>query len=149
LTANNRNLAKEGLVSGQPGLEHAVPVAGFLVRPDAPHHGNYPGSFIWSGKFLVEPGKADAVVEALKENLPYIESSEPDTISFLVFKGLDNPDAVYVWERYKSESALRDVHQKSAGYARLRETIGPLMKTRTINGYREVAGFLTKQGGIL
>jgi len=88
-------------------------------------------------------------VEALKENLPYIESSEPETISFLVFKGTDEPDTVYVWERYTSESALRDVHHKSAGYARLREKTGPLMKSREINGYCEVTCFLTREGGLI
>lgn len=139
----------ENLVSGIPTIDHAKPVAGFLTRPNAPNHGNCAGAFIWTGKFVTEPGKADEVVEALKENLPYIESSEPDTISFLVFKGTDEPGTVFVWERYTSESALRDVHHKSAGYARLREKTGPLLKSRSINGYHEVAGFLTKEGGIV
>lgn len=136
-------------IAGAPlKLEHAIPVAGFLVRPGVPNHGNYPGSFIWAGKFVTQPGKADEVVEALKENLPYIESSEPETISFVVLKG-EVPDTVYVWERYTSESSLRDIHHQSAGYARLREKTGPLMKTREINGYHEVTGFLTKEGGMI
>ena len=130
-------------------MEHATPVAGFLTRPDAPDHGKCPGAFIWAGKFVTQPGKADDVIEALRENLPYIESSEPETISFLVLKGADEPDVVYVWERYTTESALRDVHHKSAGYARLREKTGPLMKSRDIEGYREIAGFLTKEGGLV
>jgi len=137
------NIAGEGLK-----LEHATPVAGFVVRPGASNHGNYPGSFIWTGKFVTQPGKADEVVEALKANLPYIESSEPETISFVVLKG-EEPDTVYVWERYTSESNLRDVHHQSAGYAKLRATTGPLMKTREINGYYEVTGFLTKEGGMI
>jgi len=136
-------------MGGPLKIEHAIPVAGFLVRPGAPNHGNYPGSFIWTGKFVTHPGKSDEVVEALKENLPYIESSEPETISFLVLKGADEPDVVYVWERYTSESALRDIHHKSAGYARLREKTGSLFKTREIDGYYEVTGFLTKEGGMI
>jgi quinol monooxygenase YgiN len=130
-------------------LEQAVPVAGFLTRPNAPNHGNAPDAFIWAGKFRTQPGKADEVIDALKENLPYIESSEPETISFVVLKGVDEEDAVYVWERYSTENALRDVHFKSAGYAKLRERTGSLMKTRNINGYKELTGFLTKEGGLV
>jgi quinol monooxygenase YgiN len=130
-------------------IEHAVPVAGFLVRPNAPDFGNHKNAFIWTGKFVTQSGKADEVIAALKENLPYIEKSEPETISFLVFKGTDEKDTVYVWERYTSEKALREVHHKSEGYAKLRETTGPLLKTRSINAYYEVAGFLTKEGGIV
>lgn len=130
-------------------LEHATPVAGFLTRPGAPNHGNYKGSFIWTGKLEGKPGTGDDIVEALKANLPYIESSEPETISFIVLKGADVPDVVYVWERYTSESALKDIHFKSAGYAKLRETIGPILKNRNINGYYEVGGYLTKEGGII
>jgi quinol monooxygenase YgiN len=130
-------------------LQQAVPVAGFITRPNAPNHGNAPNAFIWAGKFLTHPGKADEVIDALKENLPYIELSEPDTISFVVLKGADEADTVYVWERYASERALRDVHHKSAGYAKLRERTGSLMKTRNINGYKELTGFLTKEGGLV
>jgi|SRR5579859_4701489 len=129
-------------------LEHATPIAGFLTRPGAPNHGNNPNAYIWTGKFVTQPGKAEDLIEALKNNLPYIEKSEPETISFLVLKGTE-PDTVYVWERYSTESALRDVHHKSAGYAKLRETTGPFMKTRDINGFHEAAGFLTKEGGIV
>jgi quinol monooxygenase YgiN len=136
-------------MGGDCVLEHAKPVAGFVVRPNAPNHGNYPGAFIWTGKFKTQPGKADEAVEALMENLPYIESSEPETIGFLVLKGTDEDDVIYVWERYTSESALRDIHHQSAGYSRLREKTGPLMKTRTVDGYHEVTGFLTKEGGMI
>jgi len=146
---HNSTITKEDILTEPPILENAKPVAGFLVRPNAPNHGNYPGAFIWTGKFVTEKGKADEAIEALKENLPYIESSEPETISFLILKGLDEEDVVYVWERYTSESALRDIHHKSAGYLRLREKTTPLYKSRSIDGYTEVAGFLTKEGGLL
>lgn len=147
--AHSSAVESDQIVRKPSVLELADPVAGFIVRPNAPNHGNYPDAFIWAGKFVTEPGKADEVIEALKENLPYIESSEPETISFLIFKGIDEEDTVYVWERYTSETALRDVHHKSAGYARLREKTGPLMKSRTIHGYKQVAGFLTKEGGLV
>lgn len=130
-------------------MEHVIPVTGFLTRPNAPNHGNYPGAFIWTGKIIAHPGKADEIIGALKENLPYIESSELETISFLVLRGADDPDAVYVWERYTSESALRDVHHKSEGYAKLMAKTGPLVKSRSVDGYHEVAGFLTKESGLV
>jgi quinol monooxygenase YgiN len=148
-SANISALKTEGLLSGEFVLGHAAPVAGFLVRPDAPNHGNYPGAYIWTGKFVTYPGKADEAIAALKENLPYVESSEPETISFLVLKGIDEEDVVYVWERYTSESALRDIHHQSPGYLKLREKTGKLYKSRSINGYYEVAGFLTREGGLL
>jgi quinol monooxygenase YgiN len=126
--------------------EYVTPVAGFITRPDAPNHGNYPNSYIWIGRFPTHPGKADEATQALKDNLPYIESSEPETIGFVIFKG---DDVVHVWERYTSESALRDIHHKSEGYLRMREKIGPLIKSREVQGYRAIAGFLTKEGGII
>ena len=137
------------IISGDYVLEHAKPVAGFMVRADDPNQGgNCPSAFSWSSKFKTQPGKANDVVEALEENLPY-KSSEPETTSFLILQGTDEEDVVYVCERYTSEFALRDVHHQSAGYARLREKTGPLIKTRTIDGYHEVAAFLTKQGGMI
>jgi quinol monooxygenase YgiN len=130
-------------------LEHATPVAGFLVRPNAPNHGNHPNSFIWTGKFTTLPGKADDVIAALKENIPYIESSEPETLSFVVLKGADEADAVYVWERYTSEKALKEIHFTSEGYLKMRGKVGPLLKVRDIQGFIEETGFLTKQGGAI
>ena len=131
-------------------LEHATPVAGFLTRPNAANNGNSPpGAYIWTGKFITKPGKASAVIETLKANIPYIEAHEPDTISFLVLKGADYDRSVYVWERYTDENALREVHHKSEGYLKMRERMGPLIETREINGYYEVFGFLTKEGGLV
>ena len=46
----------------------------------------------WTGQFKTQPGKADEVVEVLKENLAHIESSELETISFLVLKRTDEED---------------------------------------------------------
>jgi len=130
-------------------LEHVTPVAGFLVRPDAPNNGNSPpGAFIWSGKFVTQPGQADAVIAALKTNIPYIEAQEPGTISFLVLKG-EGEQTVYVWERYVDERSLREVHHVSEGYLRMRERLGPLILERSISGYYEVMGFLTKEGGVI
>jgi quinol monooxygenase YgiN len=142
-----RGLEEENLVGGPIVSEHAKPVAGFITRPGAANYGKSPGAFIWTGKFVTEPGKADEMIEAIKENLPYVEASEPETISFLLLKGTDDEDTVYVWERYTSESALRDIHHQSAGYLRMREKMGPIMKSRSIDGYYEVAGFLTREGG--
>ena len=89
------------------------------------------------------------MIDALKQNLPYVESSEPETLSFIVLKATDEEDVVYVWERYTSESALKDIHWKSEGYAKMRAKTGPIVRTRTIYGYYEVAGFLTKEGGLV
>ena len=58
-------------------------------------------------------------------------------------------DTVYVWERYTSERALRDVHHLSEGYSRMRDRIGPMLTGREINGYYEVFGFLSKEGGLV
>lgn len=127
-------------------LEHAKPVSGFLVRPNAPNHGNHSGAFIWAGKSVANVGKGDQVVDALLEILPYVESSEPETISFMVLRGIENPDIVYVWERYTNEHALRNVHQQTEMYKRMRERIDELVKVREIGGHREVMGFLTKEG---
>ena len=87
-------------MGGDHVLEHAKPVAGFVVRPNASNHGNCTRAFIWTGKFKTQPGKADEVAEALKENLPYIESSEPETLSFLVLKGTDEEDVICLGEVY-------------------------------------------------
>jgi hypothetical protein len=86
------------VIAGNLVLEHTNPVAGFLVRTNAPNHGNYPDAFIWTGKLKTYPGKVDEIVEALKENFPYIEFSEVGTIGFLVLKGADIEDVVYIWE---------------------------------------------------
>lgn len=56
---------------------------------------------------------------------------------------------MYVWERYTDEKALREVHHKSEGYLRMRERMGPLIEERSIDGYYEVFGFLTKEGGLV
>ena len=130
-------------------VEHAAPVAGFLVRPEDPNHGNYPGSFIWTGKFVGHEGKVDQIIEAIKENLPHIEQSEQETISFLILRGITHPDTVYIWERYTSEEAFKNIHQQSDGYKKMRQKNEANAKSREMNGYYEVMGFLTKQGGII
>ena len=82
-------------------LEHATPVAGFLTRPNAANNGNSPpGAYIWTGKFITKPGKASALIETLKANIPYIEAHEPDTISFLVLKGAEVRQDVVLRQRF-------------------------------------------------
>jgi quinol monooxygenase YgiN len=61
----------------------------------------------------------------------------------------EEEDTVYVWERYASESALREVHHVSEGYLRMRERMGGMVLGRDISGYYEVFGFLSKEGGLV
>ena len=103
------------MIAGNLVLEHAIPVAGFLFRPRAPNHDNYPGAVIWTGEFKSHPGKADEV-EALRENLLYIESSEPETINFLVLKSRSKRCGLCIGEIYVRKCFQRCTSSKCGVY---------------------------------
>lgn len=94
---NSGSLTEKEIIGGDDAIEHEQRVVGLAVRPDVP---STPKHSFGLAKFKTQPGKSDEVIEALKENLRQIESSEPKSISFLVLRGTDEEDTVYVWKRY-------------------------------------------------
>jgi quinol monooxygenase YgiN len=62
--------------------------------------------------------------------------------------GDEYQDVVCFWERYTEKNALRDIHAKSEGAAKLKDKISPLLADRSVNGYRQVGGFQTKNSGL-
>ena len=47
-------------------------------------------------------------------------------------------DALYLWEEYTSETALREVHTKSKAAIGLKDTPGPLLEGREMAGFTEI-----------
>jgi quinol monooxygenase YgiN len=47
-------------------------------------------------------------------------------------------DALYLWEEYTSETALREVHTKSKAAMGLKDTPGPLLEGREMAGFTEI-----------
>lgn len=149
LTEICRTLRTEQLCDIPPRVIHCQPIAGFLFRPEEPSHPD-DNLYIWAGTYTTKPGKRDEVITALKEFSPVVEDSEPETLSYVVLKALGDEyqDVVCLWERYTKESALRNIHAKSEEAAKLKDKISPLLADRSLNGYRQVGGFLTKNSGL-
>lgn len=88
-------------------LVHYEDVTGFLDKADLKECG-----VIWDTKLRTKPGKRGEVLERLAKVAKWVESSEPDTYTYLVHKGLDDENEVRILERYADRRALEQ-HQRS------------------------------------
>ena len=86
----------------------------------------------------------------MKAFAPVVEETEPETLSYVVLKALDDEfqNVLCLWEKYANENALREVHAKSAGAAQLKDKISPILAGRSLGGYRDVSGVLREDSSL-
>jgi len=135
---DSRILATPDLLDGKINLVNALPVAGFLTRPDEEDR-DYQNDYIRCVKLSVKAGSTDHIVSILKEGM----SSVPEILSFLVFKPFDEVDILYVWERYASLSAFAEI-ENGPNFSKVIGEITPLIVGEEITAYRVAGGYLSK-----
>ena len=125
-------------------MENALPVAGFLTRSDNTDRGDHAHEYIRSGKLRVKPGAIHNVIETIKNEMPlFLESSEPEILSFIILQSLDETDTIITWERYASQFAFDESMKKGRRYAKLMEKMDSLVETEGMTGYRVAGGYLS------
>ncbi|PRP80121.1 antibiotic biosynthesis monooxygenase domain-containing protein [Planoprotostelium fungivorum] len=101
--------------------------------------------FIWLTTLRTE--QREFVLERLDELTKEVEKS-PDALSYAVLKNLRDPEEIVVFERYTTDEALHDVHEKSSIYKSgfsIRASFGQLINKRKGEGYSESnLGFISK-----
>jgi quinol monooxygenase YgiN len=116
------------------------PILGFARTQPLPSDSSSSASrYFWTGTYTAHPGQRDQVLHYLTAFADEIVDSEPDTLNYIVLVPDDeenDEDTLYLWEQYSDERALREVHVKSNAAAGLKDTIGPLLKDRSMAGFR-------------
>ena len=140
---DGRLLATPGVLESEIKLENALPVAGFLNRSENTDRGDH-REYIRSSKLRVKPGAIDRVIATMKNEMPLLLSSEPETLSFITLQSLDEVDTIITWERYASQLAFEECMKKGRRYAKLMEKIDSLVETEGMTGYQVAGGYLSR-----
>jgi quinol monooxygenase YgiN len=91
-------------------------------------------TFIGVGHF--QPGKMDQVVEAVQAVMPKVRS-EPGTIEYVVYRGVEDRNLVVFFEQYQDAEA-QAAHMASDAVKALLETCMPLLAGEPTMGVVEV-----------
>jgi quinol monooxygenase YgiN len=132
------------VLDGKVKLVNALPVAGYLTRPDNTDRNDYQNEYIRCGELKVKSGEIDSVIATIKDETSSFLSAEPEILSFLAFQSLEEADTIITWERYTSKSAFDEGMKKGGGYAKLMENINSLVETEEVAAYRAVGGYLSR-----
>jgi quinol monooxygenase YgiN len=124
-------------------LENAVPVAGFVIRPDKIGAEYRPEDYIRSGKLTTAPGQVDQVIEIIKTEVPGLLNAEKEILSFLAMKSHEEEDTIIIWERFSSRDACGKSNAEGGVYARFMDNIKGLQAGKMTN-YTPVLGYLSK-----
>jgi len=121
-------------------LVNAVPVAGFITRPDedvstVPTNDN----FLRSTSLKLAPSQLESVIDVFKNELP-TALANPDILSFIVLKSLEEPDTIITWERYSSQDAF--ARQGGQTITKTLETLSPRVIEESTTLYRRGGGYL-------
>jgi len=138
---DDRILATPDLLDGKLNLVNALPVAGFLTRPDDEGR-DYNTDYTRCGKITVKAGDRDRVLSILKEGISSI-SSIPEIRSFLVFQPLDEVDSVYIWERSASPTAFSEIEENNS-YSKVMNEMKSFIDAAEVTAYRVAGGYLSK-----
>ena len=85
---------------------------------------SHPDAFVTITKVVVSPGRADAVVEILRE-IVALDADEPGTLVQTVQLDRADPDVVWLYEVWASADALREHRANGAAQrARLAPLVG-------------------------
>lgn len=89
-------------------------------------------------KYIVKPGKGDAVDAALRRMAPLVKAGEPECTLYHANRAADNPDLFLLYEHYVDQAALV-AHRETPHFKEIIEgTIVPLLKHRAREIYHSV-----------
>ena len=81
-------------------------------------------------------GKGDEWENEIKKVVPKFRR-EPGLITFLVHRNTDNPSRFFLFEKWKSEKALKE-HFETRDYKVYRDAVADMIKDREVSIYREI-----------
>lgn len=89
--------------------------------------------------YHVQPGLADQVADLLQQ-LTVATRSEPDNLSYDVYRSVEDPDRFVILEQYANAAAL-DAHRASEHFQRLGfGTIIPMLVSRQVSSFLVTPG---------
>ena len=89
--------------------------------------------FIGAGR--IKPGKMDQALEAVQAFMPKIRT-EPGTLEYTVYRGVDDPNMLVYLEKYQDQDALA-AHGSSDEMKAFQEAIMPCIDGQPIMGVVE------------
>ena len=84
----------------------------------------------------IKPDKMDQAVQAVQAFMPKVQA-EPGTLEYVIYRGIEDPNMVFFFERYQDQAAL-DAHWATEGIKAFQEAIGPCLDGEPIMGVVEV-----------
>ncbi|EXJ76289.1 uncharacterized protein A1O5_00797 [Cladophialophora psammophila CBS 110553] len=128
---------------GEPKLsiENLAQVAGFTER-EAPQS----AGLVVVARFVVELESQDRILKLLQKYAGFVQQSEPETLTFVVYQSRERPGEIVVFQRFVSRSSFEQQHSQTPEPKKLENDPSSHIKNADVRTYKEAGiGFLKRQ----
>ena len=90
---------------------------------------------VFIGVGHIKDGKMDQVMEALQAFMPTVRA-EPGTLEYVIYQGVENPNMVAFFEKYRDQEA-QAAHWASEEFKAFQAALGPCIEGQPLMGVVE------------